>query len=430
MRPRPQTLQVRDFIQDSLYHPEEGYFSARAAPVGALPAPIDFAALPGRGAYLRHVAALYGDLQAAWLTPAEIFQPHYGRAVAEHLLAAHTQRWGGGSGGSGGGGVPLRIFEVGGGTGTLARDVLGWLRDAHPAAYATASYTCLEISATLAALQQEKVEGCGGGGHGGRFSVLRRDATQRGAWGPRSLEPCSVVMMEVLDNLPHDRAWRAGPGAPWQETLVAGPPAGAGGGRGDGEGPSGGGQAGGRWEEVVRPAADPLVRRCLAALEEQEAEEGGRQALGARLVAAADRLLRGGEAQLAAAGVGPSVCLLSNRLRRRQHQHHLVISSILCMHRHAGEAGEAAFLPTGALQLMDALHAARPNHHLLAGDFDALPETRVPGRGAPLVATTVSSGGGLGGALVWGPSAGRQQRVRPILQYCHHQECCRAADWG
>lgn len=55
----------------------------------------------------------------------------------------------------------------------------------------------------------------------------------------------------------------------------------------------------------------------------------------------------------------------------------------------AGELGEAAFLPTGALRLFKTLHAALPNHVLIAADFDELPDVRVQGLNAPLVASTV-----------------------------------------
>lgn len=55
----------------------------------------------------------------------------------------------------------------------------------------------------------------------------------------------------------------------------------------------------------------------------------------------------------------------------------------------AGAAGEAVFLPTGSLQLLDTLHAMRPRHHMVAADFDHLPEVVIPGRNAPLVASTV-----------------------------------------
>ena len=55
----------------------------------------------------------------------------------------------------------------------------------------------------------------------------------------------------------------------------------------------------------------------------------------------------------------------------------------------SGHADEAVYLPTGALKLFRTLHAARPNHILLANDFDSLPDVRIPGRHAPLIAETV-----------------------------------------
>jgi SAM-dependent MidA family methyltransferase len=51
-------------------------------------------------------------LQVSWLTPAEIFQPFYGHAVAAALLEKLPQK------------QPLDIIEVGGGSGRLARDFL------------------------------------------------------------------------------------------------------------------------------------------------------------------------------------------------------------------------------------------------------------------------------------------------------------------
>lgn len=43
------------------------------------------------------------------------------------------------------------------------------------------------------------------------------------------------------------------------------------------------------------------------------------------------------------------------------------------------------WLPTRCLQLLDTLHAALPSHSLITADFDALPDIKVPGRNAPLV---------------------------------------------
>ena len=108
--------------------------------VGSLRAPLDFRSLAGQTQYLQAVQQQYKELQASWLTPVEIFQPHYGRAKAACIL----QRWRqlqqqqlslAAAAAAGGGGVqheqqqqlplrPLRIFEIGGGTGTLARNIL------------------------------------------------------------------------------------------------------------------------------------------------------------------------------------------------------------------------------------------------------------------------------------------------------------------
>ena len=89
----------------------------QAAPVvGSPPAPLDFTSLSGRPAYLQAVSKLYHQLQVQWLTPVELFQPHFGAAVAHHIWQEHVSR--------GRAQQPLTIYELGGGTGTLACDVL------------------------------------------------------------------------------------------------------------------------------------------------------------------------------------------------------------------------------------------------------------------------------------------------------------------
>lgn len=58
-------------------------------------------------------------MQVSWLTPAEIFQPHYGRAIATSIMKKHPEQ------------QPLNIIEVGGGSGRLAEDILVRLPEAH-----------------------------------------------------------------------------------------------------------------------------------------------------------------------------------------------------------------------------------------------------------------------------------------------------------
>ena len=38
-----------------------------------------------------------------------------------------------------------------------------------------------------------------------RFTVEMRDALKRSGWGPQDMRPCTVLMMEVLDNCAHDK---------------------------------------------------------------------------------------------------------------------------------------------------------------------------------------------------------------------------------
>ncbi len=52
-------------------------------------------------------------------------------------------------------------------------------------------------------------------------------------------------------------------------------------------------------------------------------------------------------------------------------------------------SGQTMWLPTSCLQLLQRICAARPNHLLIAADFDELPDVAVPGQSAPLVASTV-----------------------------------------
>lgn len=163
-----------------------------------------------------------------------------------------------------------------------------------------------------------------------------------------------MVMMEVLDNLPHDRVWREGAGAAWHQTLV-----GLENRKSDAAGHAVAALAAppGPFQEVLAPLDDALIMRCLHTWESGGGGGG-----------------RGGGGGTAAGGLRAS---LLDLLRR-------VVGG--------GTGGEAAFLPTGALRLFDALHAARPAHRLIAADFDQLPETVVDGWNAPLVASTKGGG--------------------------------------
>lgn len=176
------------------------------------------------------MAQLYEASGVAWLTPVEVFAPWYSRALARYILSTQPPSAG-----------PLHVFEIGGGNGTNAKHVLDYIAAAAPARYASASYTVLEISDSLAKRQRETV----GARHAGVFRSQVVDATVWPGEGVVHAGPCFVIALEVLDNLPHDKVvWDE---QQWWQVEVEK--------RGDG----GGGSLG----EVVRPVADALVLQAL-----------------------------------------------------------------------------------------------------------------------------------------------------------------------
>lgn len=101
-------------------------------------------------------------MQTAWLTPSELFTPHWGRAIASHIMQEHRQC----------SDTPLAIFELGAGTGTLAKDILSCFRSQAPDAYRQMVYKSIELSPGLARLQRQKLADAE---HSAQFEVLSTD---------------------------------------------------------------------------------------------------------------------------------------------------------------------------------------------------------------------------------------------------------------
>jgi hypothetical protein len=212
-----------------------------------------------------------------------------------------------------------------------------------------------------------------------------------------SEEGCFIIMMEVLDNLPHDRlVWsEADAHSPWLQTMVVpldSPHAVHAAHASQDPGSTHAWQAAAEaarapsWgaaavlhSEVLGPAEDPLILRCLrswaAAEQERNVRENVREAASPwhQLLHAAMRLVgKPGDFTMGRALQAAAIPLLA-----------AVIDGA------GGSESSTVFLPTGCLRLLDAVHAARPNHVLIAADFTALPDAVIEGRNAPLVATTV-----------------------------------------
>ena len=214
---RRRSLLVRDYVDACLYNERCGYFAnASQPPLQPTPEqPFDFQAFENRAAYQVAVARRYGSHPRAWATPVELFHPFYGRAIARHLLAQHDEQHGRRSDATTTTTTippsPFRIVEVGGGNGTLAEAVMEYISSERPELLRTMSYDIVEHSAPLAARQRTRLSSWIDRGivrihqdHVVRWlNDDRSHQASRGA-SERDRECRHFVLLEVLDNMPHD----------------------------------------------------------------------------------------------------------------------------------------------------------------------------------------------------------------------------------
>ena len=177
------SLLLRDYIQRALYSGGSGYFNKEVVRrmEGALP----FKTMLGEAEYRRALMEQYAQSNRSWLTPAEIFQPHYAGAIARSIISRHERLYPG---------EPLQLLEIGGGNGTCAEGVLECLREEHPELYESCHYRLLEISKPLAEVQHTRLSGRF---ESKRFEVVHADAV---AWAEETepLEgPWFILALEV-----------------------------------------------------------------------------------------------------------------------------------------------------------------------------------------------------------------------------------------
>ncbi|GMH08026.1 hypothetical protein Nepgr_009866 [Nepenthes gracilis] len=226
---------VRDFIHSALYDPTHGYFSKRSASVGVLDTSVKYNQLQGRKAYLQHLDKIYKESGTSWFTPVELFKPWYAHGIAEAIMRTANLSF------------PLKIYEIGGGSGTCAKGIMDYIMlNAPPRVYDTMTYISVEISSSLAEKQLEQVGHVHS--HLSRFKVECRDAADRGGWGDVQQQPCWVIMLEVLDNLPHDLIYAENQVSPWKEVWIEKQP--------QRSTPS----------ELYKPVQDPLIACCMEIL--------------------------------------------------------------------------------------------------------------------------------------------------------------------
>lgn len=187
-------LLVRDFLQKSLYDPRTGYFTSKDVIIAPeTPDPLPFNSMKGEFDYRKTVADLYAKNLGKWMTPVEIFAPYYSVALANYILTSRRSK-------------ELHLIEIGGGRGTNMLHLLDHIQAIRGDVYQRIQVTMVEISPRLAEYQQRTLAK-----HADKCTFLRcsaQEIAQHFEGSSSGKQDVFVLMMEVLDNMAHDKvAW-------------------------------------------------------------------------------------------------------------------------------------------------------------------------------------------------------------------------------
>lgn len=235
-RPTSVKMLTSDFIDDSLYNVNYGYFSKEAT-IFQPDRPFDYNHLAGQDEFMQKWLQAYDkydqentqSLQVVkrkesksntgktststktktktmdekktleekerivkpslqlWHTPTELFQPYYGEGLARYILENHKMKHEG---------KDLVIYEAGAGNGTLMLNILDFLQTHEPKIYENVKYRIIEISSKLFNKQNSRLER-----HKSKVEVINKSILE---WDTLVEEPCFFIALEVFDNLSHD----------------------------------------------------------------------------------------------------------------------------------------------------------------------------------------------------------------------------------
>lgn len=234
-RPTSVKMLASDFIDDSLYNLNYGYFSKEAV-IFQPDKPFDYNHMAGQDEFMQKWLQAYDkydqentkslqvikrptktqkqskkeanadegssketkkeeeDYQIVkpslqlWHTPTELFQPYYGEALARYILVNYKLN-----------NFPyndLIIYEAGAGNGTLMLNILDYLEKNEPEVYARTKYRIIEISSKLFNKQNSRLDR-----HKDKVEVINKSILE---WNTKVNEPCFFIALEVFDNLSHD----------------------------------------------------------------------------------------------------------------------------------------------------------------------------------------------------------------------------------
>ncbi|KAI4129474.1 MAG: hypothetical protein LQ347_003768 [Umbilicaria vellea] len=326
-RPKRVKMLLRDFIEDSLYNPNYGYFSKQVV-IFNPGDPFDFNSIRDEPEFYKLLGQRYtafedsldaknpSDARQLWHTPTELFRPYYGEAIALYLVENYKPSH-----------YPyhdLIIYEMGAGNGTLMLNILDYIRDLFPNVYERTKFKVIEISSSLASLQTSQLNrSASSRGHTDHVEIINRSIFD---WDTYVPSPCYFLALEVFDNFAHDSI-RYDPVTeePLQGTVLI--------------------DSHGEFYEFYTPTLDPVASRFLRVRNK-----------------ACSRPL--------------NHPLSSSRLMR----------NIRSRSPFAGNLTVPEYIPTRLMQFFDILRTYFPLHRLVASDFHSLPDT-IKGVNAPVVQT-------------------------------------------
>ncbi|KAG9290248.1 hypothetical protein G9A89_022224 [Geosiphon pyriformis] len=241
--PKSSVMLSRDFIDNSLYNPHYGYFSKQAM-IFSSKTDFNFNEMKDNLEFLKILSNAYKKIEdeldatnkfarQVWHTPAELFKPWYGYAVAKYIVEQykiknypHTD---------------LIVYEVGAGNGTLMLNILEYIQKYEPSIYRQTSYRMIEISEKLSELQSKRKEIQKAKHDHDCVEIINKSIFE---WNEVVPDPCFFLAFEVLDNFSHDIiCYDHETKEPLQAVVII--------------------DEKGEYEEVYEPISDPLVQRYL-----------------------------------------------------------------------------------------------------------------------------------------------------------------------
>lgn len=154
---------VRRFVGKQL---AEYYAQPSHKVVGSMPT-IELSSLWGEWHWLYVYGKMYREQQGQWLTPVELFRPHYSNILANFVVQESSARRRHDDESD-----RIHIVELGGGRGTNANAILTNLQRTNPELYDRVTFTIIDASEPLLELQKEVLSSSQ---HPGKVDLVLRD---------------------------------------------------------------------------------------------------------------------------------------------------------------------------------------------------------------------------------------------------------------